>query len=141
MSIHDFLERNDALQFIEISNGKVPDEEFVILQANENIQTMHAYIIFDNTYDEDNHTPENIFQHFYWFLNVPVNKDEFICLITGNHKEGEKYFRFEHEDGKVMHYFFWGAKKCVWNNKGDQAHLFKINLPQLIIDIPPSKNA
>lgn len=139
MSIQDYLQSFDDFIFIEFSNGSTPKEEFIILQAQKNIPTMHTYIIFDNTYNEDSHYPENIFQHYYWFPNVPIKKNEFICISTGKSPEGKKYFLGEDEEANVMHFFYWGSDKCIWNDTGDVIHLFKINLPPSVIIIPAKK--
>jgi hypothetical protein len=70
-----------SLKIIAVVNGKTPDEEYVRIKAEEDIN-IKGYAVVDRTFNTDG-SHSNAFRHIYVFHKFSVKKDDWIRLHTG----------------------------------------------------------
>lgn len=111
-----------ALKLHNVTNGKTPNSEYVLLQA-VGATDLSGYAIIDRTFNNDKEL-SNEFRHIFVFPKLQIAGGEWVCLYTGK----GTYYRQVLGDF-VFHNFYWGSGTCVWNNDGgDIASLLEIKL-------------
>jgi hypothetical protein len=109
-----------SLTIYSVKNSNNPDDEIVRFQTSKRIN-LKGYALVDRTFDADGDI-SNEFRHIFIFPDLEVQPGEFVRLYTG---KGE-YKKGNHSNGHVIHYLYWNAEECVWNDKGgDTATLIK----------------
>jgi hypothetical protein len=109
-----------SLKIHSVVNASNPDEEFVRLSTSEKTN-LKGYALVDRTFDADGKV-SNEFRHIYVFPDMEVNPKEWVRLYTGKGKNSDG----KNDNGHVVHFLYWGAKECVWNDEGgDTATLIK----------------
>lgn len=111
-----------SLEIAKINNKSNVKDEFVRLRVTKDTN-LKDYAILDNTY-LSNGNISNIHRHIYRFPDAIVSKGDYVRLYSGtgvNKKELSK------DKDYAVHYFYWGSKSCVWNDRtGDVVELVKI---------------
>jgi hypothetical protein len=112
-----------SLEIINVVNSEDVNAEFVRLKVIKDVN-LKDYAIIDNTYTEDGNI-SNIHRHIYRFPDVLVAKGNFVRLYSG---VGKNKKQLPNEKNKhTVHFFYWGSKSCIWNNRtGDVVELVKI---------------
>lgn len=80
------------------------------------------YMIMDTTYNKTDGKISNKLRHSYIFPIRAVKKGEYIILYSLNGKDDIGV-----ENNTKVHYFFWNVG-YIWNNTGDQAFLYYVEL-------------
>jgi hypothetical protein len=111
-----------SLEIVNLKNSGTSTEEYILLQAKENVNLFN-FAIVDRTFDEEGKVSD-IFRHFYRFPSQVVKKDEYVVLYTGKGKNRIGTF----SDGTgVVHYFYWGSDAAIWNDANtESAELLKV---------------
>lgn len=108
-----------SLTIEKINTGKTSNDEYILLKANDTIESADIYAIVDNTYDAKG-TLTNVHRHFFRFLPVKIEKNEHVYLYTCEGK-------YRKSDNEGIHYFYMNYKnEYIWNNP-DAAELFNLN--------------
>ncbi|WP_374173883.1 hypothetical protein [Flavobacterium tructae] len=108
-----------SLDLISVVNASIPNKEFVLLQANTEMN-LQGYAIVDRTFNGQQ--VSNEFRHIFVFPNLDVAKGDFVKLFTGE----DDYKNYKNEGGTYTHELFWQSSKCVWNDNGkDRASLIQ----------------
>lgn len=113
------------LKIISVHGNGDFDSEYVLLRATADCDVGY-YQLCDTTYTDDDKV-SNKLRHIYWFPDRAVKKGELVSLWT---KSG-KNTTTKNESGTVVHRFYWGLSKAVWNNDGDCAVLQHLETWQL----------
>jgi len=112
-----------SLKIHSVVNASNPENEFVRLHT-EVKTNLKGYAIVDRTFDADGKV-SNEFRHIYVFPDLEVNPGEWIRLYTGTGKNSTG----ENGNKEKVHFLYWNANECVWNDKGgDTATLIKYTL-------------
>jgi len=113
-----------SLKIIAVVNGKTPDQEYVRIKAEEDVNAK-GYAVVDRTFNTDG-SLSNEFRHIYVFHKFSVKKGDWIRLHTGK----GNYNTSTNDDKTVItHHVYWGSSECAWNNNGeDTASLIKYAL-------------
>lgn len=88
--------------------------------ANTNLD---GYALVDNTYRDGK--PSNVHPHFYHLPNVEVITGDKIIVHTGTNIN---YSPRRLQGQNITHHLYIGSDKFIWNNTGDIAWLFKVEL-------------
>jgi hypothetical protein len=117
------MPQKHTFEIQEVINGSKPENEFVIFAAIGDFNTK-GFALVDRTFDEDGRL-SNEFRHIYVFPEVKLKAGDRIVLCTGAGEDGTKKL----PNGTKFHGLYWGAKECVWNDKGgDTATLISFAL-------------
>lgn len=112
------------LKIIRVNNKSNPEDESISIEVLEKTN-LSKYMVCDQTFGEYDQ-PSGLHRHFYRFPNKTVEEGDLVILYTKL-----KYSRESpRESGGKIHRFGWGLNKCIWNDKGDTAHLVKIENSQ-----------
>ncbi len=120
-----------GLKIHSVVNASDPANEFVRLHTDVKIN-LKGFAVVDRTFDADGKV-SNEFRHIYVFPDLEVNPGEWIRLYTGVGKNSTG----ENGNKEKVHFLYWNAKECVWNDKGgDTATLIKYTVVNSQI-VPP----
>jgi len=96
-------------------------EERLVISVLDNCQ-MNEFIVMDNTY-LDYHSISDEDRNVYIFPRVKAKKGEIVIL----HSSVGEYSRRKNGKGNIVHRFYWGLERPIWNDEGDCAYLIKIS--------------
>lgn len=108
------------IEIVKVYDFGYHSTERVELKVNENCK-LEFYMVADTTYKDDNISDK--LRHVYWF---PIRKAEVGDRITIYTKPGDNYSESINNGKNKHHYFYWGLKSYVWNNKCDTALLIHL---------------
>ena len=113
------------LKIISVHGHGKFNEEFVLLRAIADCNLTN-YILADTTYTAPQ-TISNKSRNMHWFQGLPLKAGEHVIFYTrpGSYSKTTN-------SGMIYHHMYWGLKAAVWNNTGDDAHLFEISDRQLL---------
>lgn len=119
-----FVTKGDSdmgLKITEIHNSGDYNQEYIefLVIADCNL---NDYAVYDTTYNMDDEE-SNTFPHFFRFPYRQARAGETIKLHTGKDIFIPGWPKFP---TSFQTDFYWGAKKAIWNNIMDKAHLIKI---------------
>ena len=92
--------------------GGVPEEEYVQIFALGDVN-LAGYALVDRTFDSEG-VVSNEFRHIFVFPSLSVEAGDTVYVYTGCGTNGP----FIGDGGSTVHLLYWGAKHCVWNNRG-----------------------
>jgi hypothetical protein len=128
-----YMPQKHTFEIQEVINSSKPENEFVILAAKGDFNTK-GFALVDRTFDEEGRL-SNEFRHTYVFPEVQLKAGERIVVCTGEGEDGPKNL----PNGTKFHALYWGAKDCVWNDKGgDTATLISFAVVNSKV-VPPVK--
>jgi hypothetical protein len=112
-----------AFDIIKIQNSSELGEEYILLEATAEQNSLDGYAIVDKTFAQSGNL-SNKFRHIYRFPAKQIPKGELVSLRTGKGKDEV----VKNEHGKIVHRFYWNANECVWNDSGDEVILIKYEI-------------
>lgn len=105
------------LEIISVHNHGNHKEEYVLLKAHDDCD-IGRYQLCDSTYTADGRV-SNKLRHTYWFPDKDIKKGDLVSVWT---KDGTNTTD-KNSSGTLIHRFYWGLSKPVWNDNGDCAVL------------------
>ena len=122
-----------SLKIHSVVNASIPAEEFVRLHTTTKMN-LKGYALVDRTFDTDGKV-SNEFRHIYIFPDLDINPKEWVRLYTGPGKNRSG----ENDAKEKVHFLYWNAKECVWNDQGgDTATLINYTAVDSKV-VPPVK--
>lgn len=112
------------LDIIKILDKGIANQERLWMKVLSNTNLMY-FVVFDTSYI----TPtaiSNLPRHAYWCQQKEVKAGDYVVLFTKPGTPSEQ----RNSDGSTTHFLFWGLANTIWNNAGDCAVLFEVNLWQ-----------
>ena len=110
-----------SLKIIAIHNHGDAEQEYLMLQATENIN-IGFFAVVDRTFNKGGKL-SNVHRHYYRFPTKQIKKDEYVSLRTS---KGDYEFD-KTKGGDPMHRFYWGSDAPIWNDTNtEQAELLKV---------------
>ncbi|HWY36998.1 MAG TPA: hypothetical protein VNY73_00470 [Bacteroidia bacterium] len=120
-----------TLEITQVVNGSTPNEEQVWLKAKEAIN-IKGFALIDRTFDEKDKV-SNEFRHIFVFPEFELTKDQIVVVRTGTGTNG--FRKFSDVDEKYLA-LYWGAKECVWNDKGGDTATLISFVPVNFVKVP-----
>jgi hypothetical protein len=102
------------LDIRKIENGTKPEDESVMLFANEDVQ-LSEYALLDKTFGKSA-TVSNLHRHLINLPSFVLKKGEFVSIYTGSGKTQAYSGKFDDGTPWRLTYLFWGIKECIWND-------------------------
>ena len=124
-----------SLKIYSVVNASKPLDEIVRLRTSEKIN-LKGYALVDRTFNSDG-SVSNEFRHIYVFPDLVLNPNEWVRVHTGKGKDRVG----KNDKDEVVHFLYWNADECVWNDKGgDIVTLIQYSIKSNL-KVPPVKEA
>jgi len=113
------------LKIISVHGQGDFNSEYVLCRVIEDCD-VGRYQLCDTTY-LDNGRVSNKLRHTFWFPDKAVKKGDLVSVWTRSGNDTTE----KNSAGTIVHRFYWGMSKAVWNNDGDCAVLQQLATWQL----------
>lgn len=109
------------IDILGIFNKGQLDKEFLFLKAIFDVN-LSFYMIHKSIYLTSTSISRNA-ESVFWFEEKQIKSGDYIAIYSCEGKSNE----IKTNDGKIIHTYYWGSSKALWNNKNDCAVIFEIN--------------